>query len=95
VSLNDSTEYDASFLNTYFYLEVGDNSFLTLDICPEVTGGSTFPLENFPEDGASRLPQNNFIMSYPTCVTLRKITAYLHEDFISTDIIGFRTCSDH
>jgi hypothetical protein len=65
VAINDSTEYDVSFLNTYFYLEVGDNSFLSLDICPEVTDGNTFPLETFPEDGASRFPQNNFIMSYP------------------------------
>jgi hypothetical protein len=56
VGINDSTEYDASFLNMDVYLEVGDNSCLSLHVSPEVTDGSIFSLETFPEDGANRFP---------------------------------------
>jgi hypothetical protein len=63
-------EYVASILNVEFYLEVWSKSFLSLDVCPEIAGNSIFSLEICPEDGGNRFPQNNFIILYPTSVTL-------------------------
>jgi hypothetical protein len=70
VGINSSAESVASVLNVDFYLEDGGNSFLSLNVCPEVAGSRIFSLEICPEDGANRFPQNDFIMLYHTCVKL-------------------------